>query len=336
MPKRLQDQVIVMTGASSGIGLATAITAAQRGAKVVLSARNEGDLDRAVDYIRDAGGDAIAEAADVTRPDDMQRLARRAIDVYGRIDAWVNNAGVAVYAPFLEMSMDDTRRVMEVNFFGQLNGARAALPYLEETGGTLVCVASALSDRGVPFMSIYSASKHAVVGWADTLRVELRKAGSPVRVSVIKPGSVNTPLYHNAKTRLGVHPRPIRPVYDPQLAADVILRAVTHNVREAFVGGAGKLLSVGERISPRLNDLALRMYMFRAHRTDWPKSADAPNNLYAPLQHDGGVRGIFLDDAHHRSAYQSVQPRLRLAMMIASIAAGAVLSAGIAWQRARR
>jgi len=336
MPKPLKAQVMVITGASSGIGLATAVTAAQRGAKVVLSARNERDLNAAVDYIRGGGGDAIAVVADVTRQADMERLAHRAIETFGRIDTWVNNAGVAVYAPFRQLPPDDARRIMEVNFFGQLHGARAALPHLEKTGGALICVASALSDRASPFMSLYSASKHAVAGWADALRVELQKAGSPVRITVVKPGSINTPLYHNARTLLGVHPRPVRPVYDPQLAADAILRAATHKVREVFVGGAGKLLSVGERISPSLNDLALRAYMFRAHKTDWPKRSDAPSNLYAPVEHDGGIRGVFLEEAHHRSVYQFLQPRLRLAMMLAGAAAGIALSRRIRARAARR
>lgn len=317
MPKRLRDQVIVITGASSGIGLATAKAAALGGAKVVLSARSAADLERAVDEIRRAGGDAIAVPADVTRFEDMQRLAQGTIDVYGRIDTWVNNAGVTVFSSFNDLSLDDARRIMDVNFFGQVHGAKAALPHLERTRGALVCVGSALSDRGMPLMGMYSASKHALKGWLDALRVELKKAGSAVRVSLVKPGSIDTPLYQHAKTQLGVAPRPIRPFYAPELAADAILRAATGNVREAFVGGAAKLLSIGERISPRLVDASLRLYAFRAHKTDRPESSSAPSNLYAPVSGDGGARGRSRH-IHRRSLYQAIESHAILASLVAA------------------
>ncbi len=320
MPKPIREQVIVITGASSGIGLATAMHAAQLGARVVLAARNRRDLEAAVSAIRRDGGEAIAVPTDVTSYEAVQALAERAVTTYGRIDTWVNNAAVSAYAPFRETSLEDVRRIMDVNFMGQVHGAKAALPYLERTRGALVCVGSTLSDRGVPLQGIYCASKHALKGWLDSLRVELRKAGSRVRVTLIKPSSINTPLFNKAKTQMGVMPQPIPPIYEPELAVEAILRAAQGNERDVFVGGAGKFLSVAERISPKLVDLQQRLQGFESQKTDWPKDRDAPSNLYEPLPHDGGVRGDFTERAHKRSAYQSLESHALLGSLLAGAA----------------
>jgi NAD(P)-dependent dehydrogenase (short-subunit alcohol dehydrogenase family) len=307
MPKPIGQQVIVITGASSGIGLATAQSAARSGASVVLAARNAADLENSANELRRDGADVIAVPTDVSVFADVEALAARTVDEFGRIDTWVNCAAVSAYAPFVEQSLEDIRRIMDVNFLGQIHGAKAALPYLEESAGALICVGSTLSHRGVPLQGIYCASKHALKGWLDSLRVELQHAGSAVRVTLIKPSSVNTPLFNKAKTQLGVMPQPIPPVYEPELAADVILRAAAGNERDAFVGGAGKFLSLAERISPRLVDVQQRLQGFDSQMTTWPKSADAPDNLHHPVEHDGGVRGDFTRDSHQRSAYQSVE-----------------------------
>src|SRR5690606_29130495 len=154
-----------------------------------------------------------------------------------------------------DQPLNDFRRVLEVNFMGQVHCAKVALPYLEETGGALLCVGSTLSDRGVPLQGAYCASKHALKGWLDSLRVELKREGSKVRITLIKPSSIDTPLFNKARTQLGVMPQPIPPVYPPELAAEAILWAAERRPRDLFVGGAGKLLSVAERIRPGLVDL---------------------------------------------------------------------------------
>ena len=322
MPKRIRDQVIVITGASSGIGLVTAQTAARAGARVVLAARNRRDLERAVEEIRREGGDAIAVPTDVTEYGQVKRLAEKAVAAYGRIDTWVNNAGVSAYGLFRDQSVDEIRRVMEVNFMGQVHGAKAALPHLELSRGALICVGSTLSDRGVPLQSGYCASKHALKGWLDSLRVELRKERSGVRVTLVKPSSINTPLFNNAKTQLGVMPQPIPPIYEPELAASAILRAAEGDERDVFVGGGGKLLSTAERLSPRLVDVHQRVTGFASQRTDRAKSAEAPNNLHRPLKHDGGPRGDFGRDSRRRSLYQTIEGNA----VVASIAAAGVLA----------
>jgi NAD(P)-dependent dehydrogenase (short-subunit alcohol dehydrogenase family) len=326
MPKAIPEQVIVITGASSGIGLATALTAARRGAKVVLAARNARDLEREAERIRRDGGEAVALPTDVSDAQQVERLVRRALEEYGRIDSWIGVAAVSAYATFEEQPLDDFRRILEVNFLGQVYGAKYALPHLEASAGALIILGSTLSDRGVPLQGAYCASKHALKGWLDSLRVELQKKGSRTRVTLIKPSSINTPLFNKAKTQMGVMPQPIPPVYEPELAVDAILRAAEGTWRELFVGGAGKALSLGERISPKLVDLQQRLQGFDSQKTEWPKSEDAPNNLFAPVEDDGGVRGDFSRGAKHASLYQSIAAH----PVLSALAAAALLEAGAA------
>ncbi len=322
MSKAISGQVIVIVGASSGIGLCTALEAARRGAKVVLAARNARDLDAAVEQIGRAGGQAIAVTTDVTEYPQVEALARRAVEAYGRIDSWVSNAAVSLYGTFDQLSLEEFRQIMDVNFMGQVHCAKAALPYLEMTAGTLICVGSALSDRGIPLQGAYCASKHALKGWLDSLRVELLAAGSSVRITLIKPSSINTPLFNKAKTYMGVMPQPVPPIYDPDLAAEVILYAAEHGGRDLFVGGGGKALSLAEKISPAILDRYEVVRGFESQKTEWPKGKDAPSNLYEPLPSDGGVRGDFVQQATSRSTYQSLAMRSLVTPLVLGAAVG--------------
>lgn len=334
MPKPMNEQVVVITGASSGIGLVTAKEAARRGAKVVLAARNERDLSKAAEEIRREGGDALAVPTDVTDYAQVEALARRAAEQYGRIDTWVNNAGVSLYGTFKEVSLEDFKQVVNVIFYGNVHGAKAALPYLEKTDGALVCVGSALSDRGAPLQGAYDAAKHALKGWLDALRVELMHEGSKVRVTLVKPSSINTPLFNKAKTHLGVMPQPIPPVYEPELAAEGILRAAEGNERDVFIGGGGKALSLGERMSPKLMDLQMTRSGFKKQKTQWPKPADAPNNLFSHLEDDGGPKGDFVQKAKKSSLYQEMAAHSLASPLGAAAVLGlAALAAGKAQDR---
>ena len=202
----LREQVIVITGASSGIGLVTAKRAASRGARVVLAARNENDLRTACDEIRRGGGRAVYVVADVTSPNDVKKIGETAIAEFGRIDTWVNNAAVSMYGKTFEIPIDDMRRQMDVNFWGHVYGSREAVGLLRDRGGALVNVASGLVDRAIPLQGVYCAAKHAVKAFTDTMRMELESDGIPVSVSLVKPASMDTPFFDKAKTFMGVEP----------------------------------------------------------------------------------------------------------------------------------
>jgi short-subunit dehydrogenase len=208
----IRDQVIVITGASSGIGLVTAKQAAELGARVVLVARNEQSLAEAVKSIRDRGGRAIDVAADIADPSQSERIADRAVEEFGRIDTWVNNAAVSMYGRIMDVAIEDMRRQMDVNYWGQVHGARAAVRRMQRDGGAVINVGSALSDRAIPLQASYCAAKHALKAFTDALRMELEEAAIPISVTLVKPASVDTPFFEKARTYLATEPQPVPPV----------------------------------------------------------------------------------------------------------------------------
>lgn len=287
---------MVIAGASSGIGLATALEAGARGARVVLAARNTGALQDAVARIHREGGSAIAVPTDVTNPDAVEDLAQRAIDEFGRIDTWINMAGVLALARFRDQPVEVFRRVIEINLMGQVNCAKVAIPAMERSGGgTLICIGSAFGDRGAPLWSAYSASKHAVRGWVEAIRVELWEEHSPVRVTLVHPSTINTPLFDYAKTQEGVKPRGMLPIYSPEYAARHILRAAEEYRRDVFIGAPARLAALGQRISPRLLDLVFRFIGFEGSRSREPKADIDPDNLYAPVAARARLRSSFVE-----------------------------------------
>ena len=286
----LREQVMVITGASSGIGLVTAKRAASRGARVVLAARNESDLRAACDEIRRDGGRAVYVLADVTNPSEVRQIGDTAIAEFGRIDTWVNNAAVSMYGKAFEIPVEDMRRQMDVNFWGHVYGSREAVGRLRDRGGAIVNVASGLADRAIPLQGIYCAAKHAVKAFTDTMRMELESDGIPISVSLVKPASMDTPFFDKAKTFMGVEPQPIPPVYAPEIAADVILRCAEKPTREMIAGGAAELMTLA-RLAPRVADHYMERTLFKQQRTSQSASTDRPANLYRPVQHDGGERG---------------------------------------------
>jgi NAD(P)-dependent dehydrogenase (short-subunit alcohol dehydrogenase family) len=287
--KPLGEQVMVITGASSGIGLVTAREAARRGACVVLAARNEHDLRHAAEGIRRAGGRAAIAVADVADPAQVDAVADTAIREFGRIDTWVNNAAVSMYGRITDLPIDDMRRQMDVNYWGQVYGSRTAARHLRRDGGALINVGSALSDRAIPLQGGYCAAKHALKAFTDAFRMELEEDGAPIAVTLVKPASIDTPFFEKARTYLGVEPQPVPPVYAPEVVAEVILHAAQHPLRELIAGGSAAKLSAA-RFAPRLADLYMERWTFDSQLTDKP-ARGRPDNLYEPLPQDGGERG---------------------------------------------
>jgi short-subunit dehydrogenase len=285
----LNEQVMVITGASSGIGLVTARHAAAAGARVVLAARNDRDLEDAVEEIRTGGGRAIHVVADVADLQNVERIAEVAAREFGRIDTWVNNAAVSMYGRIMQLSIEDMRRQMDVNYWGQVYGSRIAVRHMRERGGALINVASALSDRAIPLQANYCATKHAIKAFTDALRMELEEEGVPVSVTLVKPASIDTPFFEKAKTYFGFEPQPVPPVYAPEVVAEVILHAAQHPLRELIAGGSGAKLSAA-RFIPRLADLYMERWTFDSQRTSTPVNG-RPDNLYQPVADDGGERG---------------------------------------------
>ncbi|WP_157155932.1 MULTISPECIES: SDR family oxidoreductase [unclassified Diaminobutyricimonas] len=252
--RRLAGKVVVITGASSGIGRETALQFGSLGARVVVAARNQDALETLATEIKRLGGDALPVVTDVSEFAQVAALASQAADRFGGIDVWVNNAAVSTYGTVDQMGADELHRVVEVNLMGQIYGMKAALPHLDASRGTLINVASALGDRAVPLQAAYSAAKHGILGFSEALRVELRAAGSPVHVVNVLPSSINTPLFVHARSKLGVKPKPLGRVYEPRVVAEAIVAAVEHPVRRVYAGFAGRLLALGERLSPRFLD----------------------------------------------------------------------------------
>ena len=319
----LREQVIVITGASSGIGLVTAKQAAAQGACVVLAARNEHDLRDAVDRIRAAGGRAIHVVADVSDPDQVEAIANQAVREFGRIDTWVNNAAVSMYGRLAETPIEDLRRQMDINYWGQVYGSRTAVAHLRRRGGALINVGSALSDRAIPLQGNYCAAKHALKAFTDALRMELEEEGAPISVTLVKPASIDTPFFEKAKTSLGVEPQPVPPVYAPEVASEVILEAAQRPIRELIAGGAGAKLSAA-RFAPRLADKYMERWTFDGQKTNMPASPDRPHNLYVPVARDGGEHGSNWH-GHTRGSSLYTKAMLHPGMAVVMVAAATVV-----------
>src|ERR1044072_4002519 len=280
--KNQSDQVIVITGASSGIGLVTARMAAKRGTRLILNARNEAALRRVCDEIRQSGGEAYPVAGDVARLDDVQKLADEAVRRFGGFDTWVNNAGVSIYGRVLDQSLEDQRRLFETNYWGVVHGSRVACAHLRNRGGALINVGSVLSDIAIPIQGTYCATKHAVKGYTDALRLELEAEGSPMWVTLIKPSAIDTPYPQHAKNLMPSEPMNPAPVYAPETVAEAILHCAEHPERDLYVGGAGKMLAEAGAHIPRLTDQVIKRVMVDQQQPDRPKPANRQDSLYAP------------------------------------------------------
>ncbi len=292
MARPIADQVVVITGASSGIGREAARRFARRGARVVLVARGWEALQAAAEEAQREGGPVLTVAADVADWAQVRQVAARAVEAFGRIDTWVNNAAVTVYGTFEQIPVEEFRRVVEVVLMGHVHGAKAALPYLKQAGGTLIGIGSIVSLVPVPLQTPYTAAKWALKGFYDALRLEQERQCTGARVSLIMPSSVDTPLFRNAKSHLGVEPGPMPPVYEPQTVADAILYAAVHPAPDLALG-AGAILAGLQRPSAWAAEGVMRRLAFTRQLTDMPERPTAPNNLWQPVPGRGMVHGGF-------------------------------------------
>jgi NAD(P)-dependent dehydrogenase (short-subunit alcohol dehydrogenase family) len=326
----MESAVVAITGASSGVGRASAHAFAREGATVGLIARGREALEATAEEVRDLGGTPVVLECDVADAEAVTRAAA-ALEERGAIDVWVNNAMASVFAPVWEITPDEFRRVTEVTYLGVVNGTLSALALMRPRDrGVIVQVGSALAYRGIPLQSAYCASKHAIQGFTEALRCELLHDGSAVKVTMVQLPAMNTPQFDMVRTRLPRHPQPVPPIYQPEVAARAIFDAAAHPARrEWWVGGSTALTLIGNAVLPGVADRYLARTGFESQQTDQPVDDRRPDNLFEPLPGARSTHGDFDGQSHDRSPQWDLS-RHRVAL------AAAGLAAVCAWQLGRR
>ncbi|WP_322403267.1 SDR family oxidoreductase [Massilia luteola] len=281
--RKINEQVMVITGATSGIGLTTARMAAEQCAKLVVAARSADALDQLASELRRTGTQVATVVADVGNPADVERIGLAAIERFGRIDTWINNAGISIFGRNEDVSLDDMQRLFDTNYWGVVHGSLEAVKHMKARGGgTIINLGSELSDHSIPLQGIYAASKHAVKAFTDSLRVELEKDKAPISVTLVKPAAVDTMFVAHAKNYMDKEPSLPPPVYAPQLVAKAILYAAQHPRRDVFVGGAARALSAGNFALPTVLDRYMRATMFKQQQSDATSAPNRGDALHGP------------------------------------------------------
>ncbi|MFL5849955.1 MAG: SDR family oxidoreductase [Solirubrobacteraceae bacterium] len=328
---------IVVTGASAGVGRATARAFGARGDRIALLARGEDGLNAARREVEEAGGTGLPVPTDVADPDQVEAAAQRAEQELGPIDVWVNDAMTSIFAPTWEIAPDEFRRATEVTYLGFVWGTMTALRRMRARDrGTIVQVGSALAYRGIPLQSAYCGAKHAVEGFTESLRTELLNEGSNVAVTMVQLPALNTPQFETVRTRLPRHPRPVAPVYQPEVAAKAIVWAADHPRREIKVGASTAVTVAGNKLLPGLGDWYLARTAVDGQQTQDPVNGDRPDNLFAPVPGDHGAHGRFDDEAKPRSAQLWLTTHKGVLAAGAGVAAAAAAGAAAVLRRARQ
>jgi NAD(P)-dependent dehydrogenase (short-subunit alcohol dehydrogenase family) len=324
--------VVMVTGASAGVGRAVARRLALRGAAVGLLARGAAGLEGARQDVEQAGGRALVCEADVANADAVEEAAAALERAFGPIDVWINNAMATVFSPVVEMTPAEFERVTAVTYLGAVHGTLAALRRMRPRNrGVIVQVGSALAYRGIPLQSAYCAGKHAVKGFCDSLRAELLHEGSAIRVSMVQLPALNTPQFDWVKSRLPRRGQPVPPIFEPEVAAEAIVWAATHPRREVYVGCPTVKAIVGNKVVPGLGDRYLARVGEEAQQTGEPDEPGRPHNLWTPVDadRDFGARGRFSDRAKTRSWHLwATMHRNALLAGVASAIGAAVWLAG--------
>ncbi|HYX35305.1 MAG TPA: SDR family oxidoreductase [Oligoflexus sp.] len=315
MKRSIQDSVVVITGASSGIGRAAALDFAKQGARLVLAARSEDQLQEVAEACERLGATALVVPTDVSQHEAVKQLAERAITTFGGIDVWVNDAAVSLFARLEDAPWEDYRQVIETNLFGYIHGTRVVVPHFRERGrGTLINISSMVGKTGAPYISAYAISKAAIIGLSDSLRQELLDLPD-IHVCTVLPASIDTPIFQHAANYTGKAVKPMNPIYDVEAVASEIVKLALHPRREVYVGGAGRRIGLLSRIAPGLAQRMMAKQVNKDHFASRP-AEPSDGNIHEPMSEISGTSG------HWRQKQEGSSSRTALIVGLATVGVG--------------